>query len=258
MFQSYSYFFLIIIGIISLFAYIFCNYFADFSIIELPFTSKRIKFYNNKKNLIKFSSNQTNIRNTLVSNKNIITVPKYFSYSKGNENFTDEQIINKEHIFNSIDLNDNISKSVTNAFINNKKMLFQLEQLLYKFDLNENSQNLFEILCNYHYPINIVMKFCNINEKHMFYIQNNNIIKISNTQIYDKICNFCFSSKMFIIKDIDNTYISNGFIIDFKINQQNIKQIFENYYDNKYSEQLNKYNNLVIIIWASTIFSKET
>ena len=108
MFQSYSYFFLIIIGIISLFAYIFCNYFADFSIIELPFTSKRIKFYNNKKNLIKFSSNQTNIRNTLVSNKNIITVPKYFLYSKGNEKFINEQIINKEHIFNSIDLNDNI------------------------------------------------------------------------------------------------------------------------------------------------------
>lgn len=252
MFQLYSYFFFITTGIISFFSYIFCVYFADFSIIQLPFTPNKIKFDSNKKNKIKFNNKQTNIKNKLSCNKNIISPPKYFYYSQGNEIFNNKQTINTQCIINSINFNDDISKSVTKAFINNKKILYQLEQILNNFDLENDSHNLLEILCNYNYPVNIIMQFCNINEKHMFYLQKNNIIKISNTHTYDKICNFTFNSQMFVIKDTNNTYISNGFLKNFKINNNIIQNIFKKYYNTKYCNQLNKYNSLVIIIWAST------
>lgn len=224
---------------------------ADISLIKLPFFSKKIKMDRNSQKLIKFASTSINKNLSEVDKKYIIQCPKYFSYSNtlcyGN---ISKDVKNK--ILNFIDINEQVSSCSVNAFINNKYIL----DLLYNELDNKNSSRLLDTISNFKYPINVILKFYDNDSHVIFYVKNDpvvNIIKINNCDVYDKIIDFVFNSTIFIINDCDNnTFISNGFLINYTIDCKVISNIFGDNINTKYYDLLNKFDNLTIICVSST------
>jgi hypothetical protein len=241
-------FYYIAVGIVSLFAYFFCIYIADVSLVDLPFMSKKIKIKRNSNKLIKFSSYPVD-NNFSIKDKNIIKKPKYFVFSE-NKSFPNNI---DEHFNGKIEKLDNpISQSIFNAFINNKMMTLPLCSDIKNIDIS--TCDILDILYKYRHPVNIVLKFCDINESFLFYIRDNNIIKINNCDVYDEIINNIYNSEIFIICDEElKLYLSNGFLINYNVNKDIINNIFKKYSDNKYFNKLNKFDNFTIAVWSSII-----
>lgn len=244
-------FYSIISIFVSIFSYFFCKYMADISLVKLPFFSKKIKMDRNSQKLIKFPSNSSNKNLSEIDKKFIIQCPKYFSYSNTlfYKDISDEV---KNKILNFIDINEQISSSSVNAFINNKYVL----DLFYNELYNKNSSCLLDTVYNFKYPINVILKFYNNDDYVIFYVKNDpvvNIIKINNCDIYNKIIDSVFNSIIFVINDCDNNaFISNGFLINYTINDKIISNIFNENINTKYHDFLNKFDNLTIICVSST------
>jgi hypothetical protein len=240
------YFYPIISIFISIFSYFFCKYISEIVLVRLPFVSKKIKMDRNCKNIIKFTSNFVNKKNILLDEQYFIKNPKYFVFS--NELFYKNINNNiKDKISNFI--NEALFLSSIFAFLNNKFIL----SLLYKEIKKSDFSSILNVFYNFKYPINIILKFYYNNDFVLFYIKNNTIIKINNCETYNKIIDFVLNSDIFAIcDDKDNIYISNGFIINYNINEFILSNIFGNNINNKYFQSLNKFYNLDIICVSST------
>jgi hypothetical protein len=234
-----TYFYSIITIFVSIFTYFFCNYISESS--KFLFNSKKNKIKNNSHKIINFNNNISEVDQTC-----IIHVPKYFIQS--NILYFNNIDCTKSRLLKLIDSNEKISTNSINAFLNNK---FILSCFCKKIDIF-NPSNFLDIVCNFQYPINIILKFYNNDNYVLFYLQNNTIIKITNNTIYNNIIDSIFNSSIFIICHSNNKYISNGTIINHKINKNIIYDIFKNTNNNKYYNFLNKFDNMAIILFSST------
>jgi hypothetical protein len=239
--------------LVSMFAYFFCTHIADTACITLPFFSKKIKINRNSQKIIKFDQ-----QSTLFNEKFFIKSPKYYSFSS-KLFYTNINNDIKDKISHCIDTNkktksndklSGLTGSSVNAFLNNKFILSLLKNKLDKLDLS----NILNILSTFQYPINVILKFYNNCDSILFYIKDSNIIKINNCETYNEIIDFVFNSAVFVVcNDENHIYISNGFLINHKINNNSLSDLFGDNKNNKYYQSLNKFDHLSIIFISSTL-----
>lgn len=234
------YLFSLITIIISILSYLFCIYFCNAS-----FLSKHVKKnkHCNNHHIVKLNKNCNDM----------LFKPKYLLCANNIDLV--EMNINtyiENDKLSKIDTTCDVSSNITKIFINNKLKLSSLEKYISNIDFFKS--NFLNSICEYSHSINILLKFYNNKntEYILFCVNNNNIIKINNTIIYDKIIKHISKSELFIINNVNELYISNGFSINFNINTNIIKCIFHNHLDNKYLNQINKFNNLMFIAWISS------
>ena len=242
-------FYSIISILVSIFVYFFCRHIGEIALIRFPFFSKKIKINRNSQKIIKFSSNLENKNNILLNDQYFIKSPKYFTHCT--ELFyknTNSGIKNK--ISKIIDIKKTSSLMSVDAFLNNKFILSLLHEKINKSDIS----SILNIFQNFEYPINIILKFYNNDDFVLFYIKKNSIIKINNCDVYNKIIDYVFNSTIFAVCDDENNiYISNGFLVNYNVNQQVLSNIFGNDQNNKYYHLLNKFDNLAIVSVSSTL-----
>lgn len=223
------------------------------------------KINNAKKHLKIKSTEKTYNENIFVSQK-----PKYINFSE-NINFD---------IANNLTISDNFNKSCDNSKIaqNITKIYLSVKQKYYNTFINKKNNNYYinnliefnqfhkNNLCT---DLNILIKFYNSdianNNKYIFmFVNGNQIIKITQSEKYDKITSMIEQNGgIFLLENekINNEYyVCYGSYIQSKTNQDEIKNIFfTNISDpktNKNYQLLSKYNLIKIYFYISGKFVK--